>query len=129
MRKLLALAAVAALLAGCQTKAPQDYVLFHAGLDSTTVGNHMTERVATCWFAGKNKAFADYSYSPEGGVGSDRILIVPKSAPHSLPALVIQIVSAKRGTDVKLFGPMMQTGDADQIRHDVMRWTGGARDC
>jgi hypothetical protein len=54
---------------------------------------------------------------------------VPKDEPHTLPALVIQVLDAKRGTDVRLFGPLMQTGAADSIRRDVMRWTGGARDC
>ncbi len=54
---------------------------------------------------------------------------MPKDAPHGLPALIVDVRSAKRGTDVRLFGPLMQTGDADSIRRDIMRWTGGARDC
>ncbi len=127
-RGFTALAASAFVLAACKT-APPDYVLFHAGLDPDTSARHIAERVGTCWFDGKHKAFADYSYAPEAGVSSTRILIVPKEEPHGLPQLVIEIRNAKRGTDVRLFGPLMQTDEADAIRRDVMRWTGGARDC
>jgi hypothetical protein len=128
VRRIAALAALVFLLAACQTT-PKDYIEFHAGLDSTTVADHITGMVRMCWFGGNRKAFADYSYAPEAGSSSTRVLIVPKDAPHGLPALIIDIRKAKRGTDVRLFGPLMQTGDADPIRRDVMRWTGGARDC
>ena len=60
---------------------------------------------------------------------STRILIVPKDGAARAAGAVVEVRSAKRGTDVRLFGPLMQTGDADSIRRDVMRWTGGARDC
>jgi hypothetical protein len=128
VRRLAALVAPLILLAACQT-AKQDYIQFHAGLDPATIASHMTERVNACWFGGKRKTFEPYSYAPEAGSQSTRILIVPKETPHGLPALIIEVRSAKRGTDVRLFGPLMQTGDADAIRRDVMRWTGGARDC
>jgi hypothetical protein len=39
------------------------------------------------------------------------------------------VLKAKRGTDVRLFGPMMQGENAEKIRTDIMRFTGGARDC
>jgi hypothetical protein len=128
VRRIAALAALTFALAACQT-APTNYVEFHAGQDSTTVAGHIAERIGACWFDGKHKAFADYSYAPEPGATSTRILIVPKAGPHGLPALIVDVRSAKRGTDVRLFGPLMQSGDADSIRRDVMRWTGGARDC
>jgi hypothetical protein len=128
MRHLSALIAPLVLLAACQT-AKENYIQFHAGQDSSTIASHMAERVSACWFAGNRKTFEPYSYAPEAGSTSTRILIVPKEAPHGLPALIIEVRNAKRGTDVRLFGPLMQTGDADAIRRDVMRWTGGARDC
>ena len=91
--------------------------------------SNIAEKVGACWFDGKHKAFASYSYAPEAGASSTRILIVPKEAPHERPVLVVEVRSARRGTDVRLFGPLMQTGDAGAIRRDVMRWTGGAHDC
>ena len=75
------------------------------------------------------ETFESYSYSPEPNFASSRILIVPKGKPHDLPALVVEVLKAKRGTDVRLFGPLMQTENANSIRTDIMRWTGGARDC
>ncbi len=129
MSRKAAFAALGLLLAACQTSAPTDYVEFHAGQDSDTVASHIAERVGACWFTGKRKAFDGYSYAPEAGSTSTRILIVPKDAPHERPALIVDVRGAKRGTDVRLFGPLMQTGEADSIRHDVLRWTGGARDC
>jgi hypothetical protein len=128
MRRLTLLTATAIALVGCQT-APKDYVQFHAGMDSTTIGKLIANNIGACWFDGKRKAFAEYSYAPEGGVSADRILIVPKEEPHGLPQLVVEVRKAKRGTDVRLFGPMMQTSEADAIRTDIRRWTGGARDC
>jgi hypothetical protein len=128
MRRFPLLTAMVLTLAACQS-VPKDYVQFHAGLDSTTVARHLADMVGMCWFDGKHKAFESYSYAPEPGLSSTRILIVPKAGPHGLPALVVEVLKAKRGTDVRLFGPLMQTGDANTIRTDIMRWTGGAREC
>ncbi len=128
MRRFTLLTAVALALAACQT-APKNYVQYHAGQDPVTVSRHLAEKVGACWFDGKHKAFESYSYAPEPGASSTRILIVPAKEPHGLPALVIEVLKAKRGTDVRLFGPLMQTGEAEAIRDDVRRWTGGARDC
>ena len=128
-QKIAALAVLSALLAGCKTTPPTDYIQFHAGQDPATVGSHLTERVGACWFGGQRKAFEGASYAPEAGSTSTRILIVPKEAPHGLPMLIVEVRDAKRGTDVRLFGPLMQGDDAEAIRRDVMRWTGGARDC
>ena len=68
-----------------------DYIEFHAGQDPRPSPSHIAERVGACWFDGKHKAFADYSYAPEAGSTSTRILIVPKEAPHGLPVLVIEV--------------------------------------
>ena len=128
MRRYFLLTAIAFALAACQS-VPKDYVQFHAGLDASTVAKHIADMVGTCWFDGKHKAFETYSYAPEPGLSSTRILIVPKAGPHGLPALVVEVLKAKRGTDVRLFGPLMQSGEGQSIRTDIMRWTGGARDC
>ena len=128
MRRLILLTATALALAACQT-APKDYVQFHAGMDSTTIGELIANNIAACWFTGKRKAFEGYSYAPEGGVDRrphpDR---AEGGAARPSPAIV-EVRKAKRGTDVRLFGPLMQTGEADAIRTDIRRWTGGARDC
>jgi hypothetical protein len=128
MRRFFLLAAVALALAACQS-VPKDYVQFHAGRDAASVAGHIADKVGACWFDGKHEAFANYSYAPEPGLSSTRVLIVPKEEPHGLPALIVEVRKAKRGSDVRLFGPLMQTGDAEKIRSDVMKWTGGARDC
>lgn len=128
MRRLMLFTAVAIALAACQS-VPQNYVQFHAGTDSSTIGKLISTNIAACWFNDKRSAFAEYQYAPESGTRSDRILIVPKNEPQGLPQLVVEVIKAKRGTDVRLFGPMMQTDEADAIRTDIQRWTGGARTC
>jgi hypothetical protein len=117
------------LLGGCKTTPSGDYIQFHAGRDPASTAGHLSDKIGACWFNGKRKAFEGYSYAPEAGMSSTRILIVPQSAPHDLPVLIVEVIKAKRGTDVRLFGPLMQGNDADAIRRDIMRWTGGARDC
>ena len=132
MSRLAASAALVALtLAGCKTAEPQDYALLHANLDTSTMASQISAKVAACWFDGSRPAFADYSYTPELNSFSDRprVLIVQKSDPTGLPLLVIEIVKAKRGSDVKLFGPLMATDEQSAIYRDVSRWAGGARDC
>lgn len=128
MKRRLAAFAALLLLGACKT-VPQDYVEFHAGQDQATVAGHLAERIGACWFDGKHKAFADYSYAPEPNMTSTRILIVPKAEPHGLPVLIVEVLKAKRGTDVRLFGPLMQGGDADVLRGNIRAWTGGSRDC
>src|SRR5687768_13953787 len=127
MRNAMLLAAVAMAVAACQS-VPQNYIQFHAGTDAATVAKHLADKIGTCWFDGNKETFESYSYSPEPNFASSRILIVPKGKPHDLPALVVEVLKAKRGTDVRLFGPLMQTENANSIRTDIMRWTGGARD-
>ncbi len=121
--------ACVALLAACQT-APQGYVLLHANQKPLDVAERIANNVGTCWFNGGRKAFAESSYAPElSSSQRPRVLIVDKADPTGLPQLVIEVVSAKRGSDVRLFGPLMDTGEADRIRRDVGFWAGGGRTC
>jgi hypothetical protein len=57
------------------------------------------------------------------------VLLVDKSDPAGLPKLVIEAARAKRGADIKLFGPLMDTAQAERIRADVSFWAGGGRTC
>ena len=117
------------LLAACQT-VPENYIQYHAGQDALTIAERIANHVGTCWFDGKHKAFAEYSYAPElSSPSRPRVLIVDKADPQGLPQLVIEVIKAKRGSDVRLFGPLMATDDADDIQDDLRRWTGGAREC
>ena len=118
------------LLAACKTSEPQDYALLHAHQEPLDIASHIAERVGTCWFDGSRPAFANYSYAPElSSTTRPRVLIVQKTDPSGLPQLVIEVVKAKRGSDVKLFGPLMGTGESSAIYRDMTRWSGGARDC
>jgi hypothetical protein len=116
-------------LAACQTT-EGNYIQYHAGQDALTVAEHIANHVGTCWFGEGETAFAEYSYAPElSSPTRPRVLIVDKADPEGLPQLVIEVLKAKRGSDVRLFGPLMATGQAAAIQDDVMRWTGGAREC
>jgi hypothetical protein len=129
MRRIAAAAAAAIVLAACQT-APQDYVLLHANQAPLDVAERIANNVGSCWFDGENAAFADYSYAPElSSSERPRVLIVEKADPSGLPQLVIEVVKAKRGADIKLFGPLMATDAAAAIRRDVALWAGGGRTC
>jgi hypothetical protein len=122
-------AAAGLLLAACQT-APQDYVGLHANLDPKTVAELIADNVGACWFDGSREAFANYSYAPElSSEARPRVLIVEKTNPTGLPQLVIEVEAAKRGSDVRLFGPLMSTAEGERIRSDVAFWAGGGRTC
>jgi hypothetical protein len=131
MKRAAMLSGIALLLGACKTSQPIDYTLLHAHQEPVAMASHISERVGACWFGGDRPAFAEYSYAPELNSFSDRprVLIVDKSNPTGLPQLVIEVVKAKRGSDVKLFGPLMSSGEASAIYRDVGRWAGGARDC
>lgn len=118
-----------AALSACQT-APQDYVSLHANQDAVTIAKRIAGNVGACWFDGDRAAFADLSYTPE--LSSDarpRILVVSKDDPAGLPQLVIEVKKARRGSDVRFFGPLMATSEAERINRDVTRWTGGGTGC
>lgn len=132
MRGFAAAAAAFLVLAGCKTSSePTDYMLLHANQDPVTVASRIAGHVGNCWFDGSRSAFAEYSYTPELTSYSNRprVLIVRKSDPNGLPVLVIEASKKNRGADVKLFGPLMATDEADAIYRDVGRWAGGAREC
>ena len=128
-RRFAVATAVVLFLAACQT-APQDYVLLHANEAPLDVAERIANNVGTCWFGDGDAALADYSFAPElSSTERPRVLIVQKADPTGLPQLVIEVVKAKRGSDVKLFGPLMATGQASEIRGDVAFWAGGGRTC
>jgi hypothetical protein len=118
------------LLAACQS-APKDYLAFSSRESPAAAATRIAENVGKCWFATDRPAFADYSYAPELTSYSNRprVLIVEKSDPAGLPKLVIEVVPAKRGSEVKLFGPLMASAEGSAIRRDVEHWAAGANDC
>jgi hypothetical protein len=128
---LLRLLAVAGLvaLAACQTT-PKGYVLLHANQEPIEIAGHIADQVGACWFK-QSKAFADYSYAPElSSTERPRVLLVNKESPDGLPQLVVEVVRAKRGSDIKLFGPLMDDSSlGSRIRRDIGFWAGGGRTC
>ena len=128
MRNAMLLAAVAMAVAACQS-VPQGLHRVPRRDRSGDGREHLADKIGTCWFDGKHSDVRELFLCARTHFASSRILIVPKGKPHDLPALVVEVLKAKRGTDVRLFGPLMQTENANSIRTDVMRWTGGARDC
>jgi hypothetical protein len=127
---VIILAAAALLLAACQS-GPKDYLEYRSPQDPVTVAARIAENVGRCWFAGGREGFSALAYSPELTSYSDRprVLIVPKAEPHGLPRLVIEASRAKRGASVKLFGPMLASGEAPALARDVERWAGGGSGC
>jgi hypothetical protein len=127
--RLAAATAFVLTLAACQT-APQDYVLLHANQEPLDAAERIANNVGTCWFGEGNEVFADYSFAPElSSTERPRVLIVQKADPTGLPQLVIEVAQADRGSDIKLFGPLMATDQASEIRSDVAFWAGGGRTC
>jgi hypothetical protein len=120
----------ALLLAACQSGGPKDYAEFHAAQDPVHVADRIADNVGACWIKGQ-AAFVDYTYASEltSYANRPRVLIVPKKDPHGLPKLVIEASAAKRGSSVKLFGPLMGGPEAAAISRDVERWAGGATGC
>ncbi len=82
--------------------------------------------IGRCWFADGETAFAGYIYSPERNAGQSRILIVKKSDPTGLPALVVDATS---GSSADVYGPMASSVNGARIRADVDRWTRGGTSC
>ncbi|MBB3440644.1 hypothetical protein [Rhizobium sp. BK379] len=120
-----AFAALAALVAACQSSTPV------TGPDRSALST--MERVAlganSCWFKSGDAAFAAYRLAPElnSFSGRPRILVVHKGSPESRPLLVVQA----EGNPAKMqaFGPMMSEPAAGRIAADVTRWSGGNRAC
>lgn len=131
MRAIAAGAAAALLLAGCQAAPKKDYVEFTAASDPTNVASALSERMAECWFKAGRAEFADFIYAPElnSYAGRPRVLVVARADPGGLPKLVVEAAKAKRGTSVRLFGPLLSTASGPRITADIGRWTAGSAGC
>lgn len=116
----IVLAAVA--LAGCQSSRTAPTPI---GSDAILANAALSETIRTCWFSG-DPAFAEYHYAPEINLAAPRILIVAKSDPQGLPALVIE---PKGGGVVEMYGPLLQSPHGPRISSDVARWRTGASNC
>jgi hypothetical protein len=82
-----------------------------------------------CWFAGSDRDFGAYVYSPEpNATGGPRILVVPRASPDGRPVLVIQITAGSGKPHVNVYGPLATTV-ADRIGRDLRRWLGGGDSC
>ena len=128
----VACAVLGILLGGCQTGGgARDYAEFRSSQDPGSTASHIAENVRACWFGGARPAFANFSYAPElnSYAGRPRVLIVEKSDPGGLPKLVIEASAAKRGSSVKLFGPLLATGEGAALQRDVQRWASGTTGC
>jgi hypothetical protein len=105
-------------------------VLLHANQAPVDAAKHIAQKVGECWFAEGSSRFPDSSYAPElSSSERPRVLVVDESDPAGLPQLVIEVMRAKRGSDIRLFGPLMDTDDAQRIRDEVAFWAGGGRTC
>jgi len=120
--RLLAAAAGAMVLAGCQSTGESA-----GGSDAAyRLAKSTTDTIANCWFAAGEKAFAGYIYSPEPNNSPPRILIVPKAKPQDLPVLVVE---AHGGNRLIAYGPFMDGASAARIRADLARWEKGGSAC
>jgi hypothetical protein len=119
------------LLAGCQSVPKKDYLEFNAASDPTNVASALSERMAECWFGADRADFADFIYAPElnSYAGRPRVLVVSRADPGGLPKLVVEASKAKRGTSVRLFGPLLSTASGPGISADVGRWVTGQDGC
>ncbi len=129
---LPAICALLPLLAACSTSGgARDYAEFQSRQDPGTTATRIAENVRACWFGGARPEFAAFSYAPElnSFANRPRVLIVPKTDPGGLPKLVIEASASGRGASVKLFGPLMASGEAAAIGRDVERWTAGTSGC
>ncbi|WP_283194508.1 hypothetical protein [Rhizobium sp. AN80A] len=122
---IFAVAAIAALVASCQSKTPAP------SQDRSALST--MERVAvaanTCWFKSGDAAFTAYRLAPElnSFSGRPRILVVPRNSPEGRPLLVVQAEGNPSKLDA--FGPMMDGPARPRIAQDVTRWAGGNKSC
>ncbi|MBZ8134697.1 hypothetical protein [Afifella sp. IM 167] len=128
-RRSLAAAAAAALLAACSSGA-KDYLSYSAGSEPHAVASRIADAMRQCWFAG-DAAFSGFIYAPEinSYSGRPRILILRKGEPGGLPQLVVGAEADGRGSEVKLFGPLLATASGPRIRADIARWSAGNTTC
>lgn len=121
--RLLAASAAALVVAGCQSVAGPA-----APLPETdrAILSAMADRMAACWFGPSDSRLAGYIYSPETNAGRSRILILSRSSPQALPALVVE--PDGRG-GIMAYGPLATGAEGPRLTADVRRWSAGATDC
>ncbi len=116
-----------AALAGCQLMGGGGS---GGGVDNSDaaydLSTRLAETIGRCWFASNDAAFAGYVYTPERNAGQSRILIVRKTDPTGLPALVVE---AKSATSADVYGPLAASANGARIRADVDRWARGGTAC
>ena len=121
------LCATATVLAGILFASPASGQASDAAYALATRLGAAMER---CWFAGGDRDFGDYVYSPEpNATGGPRILVVPRASPDGLPVLVIQITAKDGKPHVNVYGPLAAGAAADRIGIDLRRWIGGGDGC
>ena len=122
-------AGLAMALAGCATTT--DYLEFRDADRPQVVAARLLTAVDKCWFGERKDAFSAYRREAELQSHSNkpRILLVKADEPGGLPQLIIEASRERRRTSVKLFGPLLTTPLAPEIRADIDRWTGGNTDC
>jgi len=86
----------------------------------------LADTIGRCWFAAGDTTFAGYVYSPERNASVSRILLVKKSDPTGLPALVVQATS---GSSASVYGPLAEGANGPRIRADIARWAKGGTGC
>jgi hypothetical protein len=123
-------------LCSCQLGAPSDALNLKSATEATPIMVTVAKAAQNCWFASKDRAFANYRMADEvnSPAGRPRILLVPKADPSGLPHLVVQ--AERRGdratgeyTDIQAYGPMLSTASGKRITDDVARWAGGNSSC
>jgi len=129
-RLSLAAVAAAAFLAGCSS-GPKDYLSYSAGSEPHAVASRIANAMGKCWFSSGEEAFSGLIYAPElnSYSGRPRILVLKKGEPGGLPRLVVGAEADGRGSEVKLFGPLLATASAPRIRADIARWSAGDTAC
>ncbi len=126
-RALFAATALAALtaLSGCQTGGGSTGAADFSN-EAYGLSVRMADTIGRCWFAPGDTTFAGYVYTPERNAAVSRILIVKKTDPTGLPALVVQATS---GSTAAVYGPLVDSAAGPRIRADVARWAKGGTGC
>jgi hypothetical protein len=130
---LTAIASLAVLIAGCQTKPKANVTNSAPAAKGKSASLRTMEQVAQsayrCWFESKDKAFRSYQFANEldSHSGTPRILLVPAKNYGGLPALVIQ--ARGNSSRVENFGPLLNQPLGARVNADVARWASGDPSC
>ncbi|MCR4283344.1 MAG: hypothetical protein NUV72_10005 [Bauldia sp.] len=113
---------LALALGGCQTAtAPVGN-----SDEAYALSTRLAETIGRCWFADGDQRLAAYNYSPERNADQSRVLIVRRSDPTGLPALVIE---PKGRATADIYGPLLATAEGNRLRTDIDRWAAGGTGC